>query len=107
MDKLVKRVTVIDRSGGDRQPRTVTVYKEPRKDRPRVSILTRPFERAARRWARAQIIFGQELLRRQSESNRRRREGWLLEGPVNILESGLKAYNETRKADPFRVLPKA
>jgi hypothetical protein len=107
MDKLVKRVTMIDRSGDNTQPRAVTVYKEPRRERAKVSFLTWPFERAARRMARAQIIFGQEVLRRHYESNRRRRDGWLLEGPANVLESGRRAYNETRKAVPFGSLPKA
>jgi hypothetical protein len=105
MDKLVKRVTVIDRSGDN--PQATTVYRQPRKtDAKNVSVWTRPFERAARRVATAEIIFAQELLRRHEESNRRRPDGWLLEGPANMLESGRKAYNEARKAVPFRILPK-
>jgi hypothetical protein len=107
MDKLVKRVTVIERSGDDRQSQAVTVYQAPREGRGKVSVWTRPFERAARRLVRAQVIFGQEIMRRADESNRRRRDGWLLEGPANIVESGRQAYNEARKAVPFRILPKA
>jgi len=106
MDNLVRRVTVIERSGNNRQ--ALTVYEEPRqKRRGKVSVWTLPLERAARRLVRANVIFGQEALRRHYESNRRRRDGWLLEAPGNIVESGRKAYNEARKAVPFRLLPKA
>jgi hypothetical protein len=106
MDRLVRRVTVIQREG-DNQRQAVTVYREPRKGRGKVSIWTRPFERGARRLVRAQIIFGQEALRRHDESNRRRRDGWLLEGPANVVESGRKALNEVRKGVPFgTLLPK-
>ncbi len=47
-----------------------------------------------------------ESLRRHEDSNRRRRDGWLLEGPGNLIESGRKALNEARKAVPFVSLPK-
>lgn len=105
MDSLVKRVTVIQRSGDNAEP--VEVYQEPRKKRRKVSVLARPLARAARRLVRAEVVFGNELLRRGEESNRRRRDGWLLEAPANMIESGRKAYNEARKAVPFRLLPKA
>jgi hypothetical protein len=104
MDKLVRRVTVIHRSGDE--PKAVAVYREPRKERARVSILTQPFERGARHLEKALIIFGQEALRRHEDSNRRRRDGWLLEAPGNFIESGRKALNEARKAVPFVTLPK-
>ena len=105
MDSLVKRITVIQRSGD--KPEAVDVYEEPRKKRRKVSVLARPLERAARRLIKAEVVFGNELLRRGDESNRRRRDGWLLEAPANMVESGRKAYNQARKAVPFRLLPKA
>jgi hypothetical protein len=105
MDSLVKRVTVIQRR--DDKPEAVEVYEEPRKKRRKVSVFARPLERAARRLIRAEVVFGNELLRRGEESNRRRRDGWLLEAPANMTESGRKAYNEARKGVPFRLLPKA
>lgn len=105
MDKLVKRVTVVQR-GAD-TPHAITVYKSPRKGGGKGSILMRPLERATRRLVKADVIFGQEILRRHDASKRRRRNGWLLEAPTNVIESGRKAYNEARKAVPFRLLPKA
>jgi hypothetical protein len=104
MDKLVRRVTVIHGTRDD--PKSVAVYREPRKGRNKVSVLTRPLERGARRLDKALVIFGQESLRRHEESNRRRRDGWLLELPGNFVESSRKALNEARKAVPFVNLPK-
>jgi hypothetical protein len=113
MDKLVRRVTVIHR--GRDEPRAVAVYRAPEqkehkehkehKERARVSVLTRPLQRGARHLEKAILIFGQETLRRHEDSNRRRRDGWLLEGPSNLIESGREALNEARKAVPFP-LPK-
>jgi len=107
MDELVKRVTVIQRTP-DGHRKAVTVYRESDDDRrEKVSVWTKPLERASRRLVTAQVIFGQELLRRGHEANARRRDGWLLEAPANVVESGRKAYNEVRKGVPFRILPKA
>ncbi len=104
MSDLIKRITVIQRDGNKSEARTV--YREHNRQR-KVSPLARPFERVARRLARAQIIYGQEVLRRHDRANRRRRDGWLLEGPSIVLEAGRSAYNEARKGVPFRLLPKA
>lgn len=105
MDKLVKRVTVVQ--GGADTPAAITVYERPRKGGGKGSILIRPLERATRRLAKADMIYSQEILRRHDASNRLRRDGWLLDAPENIVKSGRKAYNEARKAVPFRLLPKA
>jgi uncharacterized protein DUF6312 len=105
MDDLVRRVIVIERH--DHTRHASTVYEHEPKRSSRVSVLTRPLERTARRLVKADIIFRQELLRRHEESNRRRRDGWILEAPANIIEAGREAYNEARKAVPFRILPKA
>jgi Family of unknown function (DUF6312) len=106
MDKLVRRVTVIHGTRDD--PKSVAVYREPRRERnrARVSVLTRPLERGVRHLEKAIVIFGQEALRRHEESNRHRRDGWLLDLPANFAESGRKALNEARKAVPFVNLPK-
>jgi hypothetical protein len=68
--------------------------------------LTRPLERGARHLEKAIAIFGQESLRLHEESNRRRRDGWLLDLPRNFVESSRKALNEARKAVPFVSVPK-
>src|ERR1700730_15963060 len=88
---LIRRITVLKSSGETVE--AVTVHQEPRR-RPRVSAWTSPLEHAARRLVRAQVVFGQEILRRHNRSNRRRRDGWLLEGPANIIESSRKGLQQ-------------
>lgn len=104
MSKLIERITVIRRGVDD--PAPVTIYRRSNRNR-KGSILLRPVERAARSFIRAQIVFGQEMLRQHDRANSRRRDGWLIEAPVIALKSGRKAYNEGRKGVPFRILPKA
>jgi Family of unknown function (DUF6312) len=104
MGDLISRITVIGHSG--EKPDAVTVYRQPKKRR-RSSAIVKPLERAARQLIRAQVVFGQEALRRHDRANRRRRDGWLVDAPATVIESGRKAYNEARKGLPFRILPKA
>ena len=106
MDDLVSRVTVVRRDGGTKAPRAQAVYLQPKERRPKVSFWSRPLEKGARRILNAQVVFAQEALKRHDESSRRRKDGWLLEGPANIAESGRKALNEARKAVPFKFIPK-
>jgi hypothetical protein len=137
MDRLVKRVTVIRQSGDKREATTiyreprddddqksdslirrvtvlqpkgdgaVVVRKLEPKGPPKLSRWSRPLERATRRLLKAQIIFAEEMLRRRDKANRRERDGWLREAPSIVAESSRRAYNEARKAVPFKILPKA
>lgn len=104
MDQIVRRITVIHRDATE--PRPLAVYEKPRKKRRKVSTWSRPLERAARHLMTAQIALGEEALRRQDKSNRRRRDGWILDAPITVFQAQRKAYNEARKAVPFR-LPRA
>ena len=100
MDKIVSRITIV---GGETPP--TVVYR--RKDKKRKVTWSRPLERVARRFLEAQRDFSEEALRRQDESNRKRREGWLMDVPVNLYKASNKAYNTARKAVPLKLLPKA
>jgi hypothetical protein len=103
MAELIERITAIQRGGDAIEAKTI--FLQPRRRR-KVSAIARPLERVARRLIRAQILFGEEALRRHDRSTQRRRDGWLIDAPTNIVESGRVAYNEARKAVPFRLLPK-
>ena len=103
MAELISRVTLIKR-GGDEVEAT-TIFRQPQ-GRRKVSAIGRPLERIARHLVRAQLAFSEEAASRHESSTRRRRDGWLIDAPTNIVESGRKAYNEVRKGVPFRLLPK-
>jgi hypothetical protein len=110
MDKLVRRVTVVQGTGDNREG--VVVYEDPDERREerysrRTSPLLRPFERVARHLIKADLIFVQDAYQRYLDSSRRRRDGWLRDAPENVFKSSRKAYNEARKAVPFGLLPKA
>lgn len=105
MSDLIERVTVLQRDADVAQ--AVTLYRRDQKRSAKSSTVSRSLEKATRRMIRAEIIFAEDLLRRHDESSRRRKDGWLLEAPANMVGAGRKAYNEARKAVPFRLLPKA
>jgi hypothetical protein len=105
MDKLVRRVTVIHGTRDD--PKSVAVYREPRRERNRVrvTLLTRPLERGVRHLEKAIVIFGQEASPTrgiQSPSSR-----WLALGSSGKFR-GIQPQgaNEASKAVPFVNLPK-
>jgi len=106
MDKLVRRVTVVQRSGDTRTATVAYEHPEEHEDETiQSSSLLRPVERIVRRFLKAEVIFTQEQYKRHLESGGRK-NGWLFDAPSNILHAGVKAYNEARKAVPFRLLPK-
>jgi hypothetical protein len=104
MHHMVKRITVIDRS---KEKNEVTVvYRAKTAGKRKVSAWSRPFERAVRHLLRAQVRFGEEGLERQGKSNSRRRDGWIVDAPRNLVEASRKGFNEIRKVVPFNLLPK-
>ncbi len=105
MDKLVKRITVVRRSGSETE--AVRIYRDrDRDDSGKVSGWDEPFERTSRHLLRSGSAFTEGALRRQRKANRRRRDGWIFDAPVIVLKSGRDAYNKARKAIPFGILPK-
>jgi hypothetical protein len=105
MDKLVKRITVIRRSGAETE--AVRIYQDSGDDADsKVSGWDEPFERAARKLMESSTVFSEGAVRRMNRANRRRRDGWIFEVPVIALKSGRDAYNVARKAVPFGILPK-
>ena len=81
MDKLVKRVTAVRRSGADTE--VVRIYQDPKKKKKRkVSGWAEPIERAARKLLKANSAFSDSTLARIDNANRRRRDGWLFGFPL-------------------------
>jgi hypothetical protein len=101
MDKLVKRVTVVQGSGNLRQSTVVYEtdedYDEDRdEDRERRTL--RPLERAIRHILKVELIMVQEAYNRHVKSASHGGSDWLLEGPSNLLRAHRKALKEARKA---------
>lgn len=105
MDKLVKRITAVGRTPQGSE--SVLVYRDPRGKSRKVSALGKPMEKSVRRMLRADNVLTSEALRLHNRSNRKRKDGWLMDGPINVIKANRKAYNEARKLAPFRILPKA
>jgi hypothetical protein len=103
MDKLVKRVTVVQGSGESRQSKVV--YKNDEDDdefegMPRSSRL----ERAMRHMLKAQVIAAQEAYQRHLDSVDKGGSSWMYEAPGNFMKARRKAMKEMRKASPFKMM---
>lgn len=95
-----RRVIVIERTGGIPIPQVVNKGKE------KVSAAGRPGNTLIKGLSKAQSVFAAEVLRRQSQANRRQRDGWLLEAPSIFFNAQRKAYNTARKELSLNFLPK-
>jgi hypothetical protein len=98
MDKLVKRVTIVQGSGETR--RTEVVYEsehEDEEDRPNLQGL----ERSIRHVLKAQVIAAQEAYQRHLSSAGKGGMAWMTEAPGNIVKATRKAAKEMRKSVPF------
>jgi hypothetical protein len=98
MDKLVKRVTIVQGSGETR--RTEVVYEsehEDEEDRPKLQGL----ERSIRHMLKAQVIAAQEAYQRHLSSAGKGGTAWMTEAPGNIVKATRKAAKEMRKSVPF------
>lgn len=87
---FVRRITVLNSDG------PVTLYKKKSKKR-KVSRWLRPGEKRQRRLYEAgETVFG-ELVRRQNRSNRKRRDGFLRDGPRSALKASRKGWKKLTK----------
>ena len=101
MDKLVRRVTVVQGTGENRQANVV--YKSDEEDddgMPRPSRL----ERAVRHMLKAQVIAAQEAYQRHLDSVDKGGSSWMYEAPGNFMKARRKALKELRKASPFKMM---
>jgi hypothetical protein len=99
MDKLVKRVTVVQGSGDNRQ--TNVVYKSDEEDEP--TALSQ-LEKTVRHMLKAQVIAAQEAYQRHIDSVGKGGSNWLYDEPKNLMRARRKAMKEMRKASPFKMM---
>jgi hypothetical protein len=97
MDKLVKRVTVVQGSGEHRTANVV--YKSEEDEDGEENRL----ERTIRHVLKAQVIAAQEAYQRHLDSVAKGGKSWIFEEPGNLMKAQRKAMKEMRKAAPFKI----
>jgi hypothetical protein len=100
MTKILRRITVVSMSGAS-EPRVV--YEKSGKKRG--SAWLAPIEHVEKHLLLANQEYADELTRLHRRSNRRRRDGWILDGPKNLFKATRSAYRVYRRVAPL-VLPK-
>jgi hypothetical protein len=104
MDKLVRRVTRVERSGQHRDAKVVYRNDENEEDDDEAPHFHR-LERSIRHMLKAQLVAAQEAYQQHLESAEKGGNSWLYDGPRNFLRARRKAMKELRLASPFH-LPK-
>jgi hypothetical protein len=94
MAKFIERITLITVDSGRQESKVL--YKSETKKR-KVSRWVRPIERLQRRVLEAQEAFSETLLDRHNRSNRKRKNGFLRDGGVNLMRAQRKALKRLRK----------
>jgi hypothetical protein len=102
MDKLVRRVTVVQRSGDNRE--ATVVYNSEEDDEKSETPRFEGLERSVRHLLKAQVIAAQEAYQRHLESVQKGGNFWLMEEPFNLMKARRKAMKEARKAAPFKLM---
>jgi ferredoxin-NADP reductase len=102
MDKLVRRVTLVERSGQTREAKVVYESDE-EDDDDRSSPHLRNLERSVRHMLKAQVIGAQEAYERHLKSAGKGGRHWLTEGPGNLMKARRKAMKEMQHAAPFKI----
>lgn len=100
MDKLVKRVTIVERSGQTREAKVVYNLNDEDDDEEGMPSLHN-LERSVRHLLKADLIAAQEAYQRHLASLEKGGSAWLNEGPRNLMRAQRKAMKEASKASPF------
>ncbi len=102
MDKLVRRVTLVERSGQNREAKVVYENEDEDND-DRMPPHFRNMERSVRHMLKAQVIAAQEAYERHLESAGKGGRHWMTDGPKNFMAARKKAMKEMKQASPFKV----
>ncbi len=95
MDKLVKRVTVVQ--GGKGHRHSTVVYEHDDDTGEHDWHPFRPLEKAVRHMLKADLIMAQEAYDRHVKSASRGGDEWVLDVPSNIMKAREKGLKEVRK----------
>jgi hypothetical protein len=104
MDKLVRRVTVVQGSGENRNAKVVYKNDEDEDEEFGEGLEGPNFgriERSVRHMLKAQMIAAQDAYQRHLDSVEKGGNSWMYDVPGNFMKSRRKAFKEIRKAAPF------
>jgi len=97
LSKQIKRITVFERdASGSLRP--MVVFNRRRRKKKQARAL-RPIERLVRTMSNGNDSFATSYARRHRKSNRKNRNGWLRDLPLNLSRAatkGLKKYDAVR-----------
>jgi hypothetical protein len=97
MEKLVRRVTRVERSGDAKVIYKSDLGEGDDEDVPHFHRL----ERSVRHMLKAQLLAAQEAYQRHIDSAEKGGNAWLHDAPGNFMKARRKAIKEMRKASPF------
>jgi hypothetical protein len=97
MHKLVKRVTVIQGIGQNRQAGVVYEKDDDEMSGPSFKRI----EKTVRRMLKAQVIGAQDAYQRHLDSVEKGGRSWLYDAPGNFIKASRKAMKEMGKSSPF------
>lgn len=100
MDKLVRRVTVVQGSGEQRAAKVVYERDEDGdedEDEPNF----KPLERTIRHVLKARLIAAQDAYQRHLDSAAKGGNSWLIDDALSMMKMPRAARKEMRKASPF------
>ena len=104
MDKLVRRVTVVQGSGEQRAAKVVYERDEDEdedEDEDRESPNLKSLERTIRHVLKARLIAAQDAYQRHLDAAAKGGNSWLIDDAFNMMKMPRKARKEMRKASPF------
>jgi hypothetical protein len=103
MDKLVKRVTIVERSAqGSSQAREAkVVYNHDEDDDEDGAPSFRNFEKTVRHLLKADLIAAQDAYERHLASLEKGGTAWLDDAPRNFMKAQRKGLKEASKVSPF------
>ena len=106
MNRLVRRVTVVQGSGEHRAAKVVYERDEDEdededEDKDSESPNLKSLERTIRHVLKARLIAAQEAYQRHLDAAAKGGNSWLIDDAVNMMKMPRKAAKEMRKASPF------
>ena len=101
MDKIVRRVTVVEREGAHKKAKVVyNAVDDEEDDEDEPSL--HPLERRVRRLLKANLVQAQEAYQQHLSSVAKGGSAWVYDSPRNLMRARRKAMKDLHKSGPFK-----